>query len=152
MPNLYGNILSSIGCGIVGGQGVLPSANFGDRYAIFEPASQYTCANLVGKDLANPCVFILAGINMLRHIKQESLPQCDTRVAFTELSTDVYFKHYKFFRRLDDYAELLQKSLYKVMFDDMIQTPDIGGTFHTSDIIENIKAEVIKRMQASKRG
>uniref|UniRef100_A0A915KFX3 Isopropylmalate dehydrogenase-like domain-containing protein n=1 Tax=Romanomermis culicivorax TaxID=13658 RepID=A0A915KFX3_ROMCU len=68
MPNLYGNILSNIACGLVGGAGILSGVNVGEKYAVFETGSRNTGTNIAGKDLANPIAFIRAGVDMLYYL------------------------------------------------------------------------------------
>ncbi|AFV11133.1 isocitrate/isopropylmalate dehydrogenase LeuB [Thermacetogenium phaeum DSM 12270] len=67
MPNLYGDILSDLCAGLVGGLGVAPGANIGKDYAVFEPvhgsAPKYT-----GMDKVNPLATILSGVMMLKHL------------------------------------------------------------------------------------
>jgi isocitrate dehydrogenase (NAD+) len=66
LPNLYGDIVSDLAAGLVGGLGVAPGANFGTDYAIFE-AVHGTAPDLAGKDVANPTASILSAVMMLRH-------------------------------------------------------------------------------------
>ncbi len=67
LPNLYGDIVSDLAAGLVGGLGVAPGANIGDRIAVFEPvhgsAPKYT-----GMDKVNPLATILSGVMMLKHL------------------------------------------------------------------------------------
>jgi isocitrate dehydrogenase (NAD+) len=67
MPNLYGDILSDLAAGLVGGLGIAPGANIGDDYAVFEPvhgsAPKYT-----GQDKVNPTAEILSAALMLHHL------------------------------------------------------------------------------------
>ena len=67
LPNLYGDILSDLCAGLIGGLGVAPGANIGDTTALFEPthgsAPKYT-----GQNKVNPIAMILSGMLMLRHI------------------------------------------------------------------------------------
>jgi isocitrate dehydrogenase (NAD+) len=65
--NLDGDLLSDLCAGLVGGLGVVPGANLGDRCAVFE-AVHGTAPELAGKDLANPTALILSAELMLRHI------------------------------------------------------------------------------------
>lgn len=69
-PNLYGDILSDLCAGLVGGLGLAPSANIGEYFAVFEPvhgsAPKYTGLNKV-----NPTAAILSGVLLLRHLKEE---------------------------------------------------------------------------------
>jgi isocitrate dehydrogenase (NAD+) len=67
MPNLYGDILSDLCAGLIGGLGVAPGANIGETCAVFEPvhgsAPKYT-----GMDKVNPLATILSGVMMLKHL------------------------------------------------------------------------------------
>lgn len=69
--NLFGDILSDLTAGLVGGLGLAPGANIGDGAAIFE-AVHGTAPDIAGKDLANPTSVILAGVMMLRHLGEGS--------------------------------------------------------------------------------
>lgn len=66
-PNLYGDILSDLAAGLVGGIGLAPSANIGENAAIFEPVHG-SAPDIAGKNKANPSAAILSGCMMLRHI------------------------------------------------------------------------------------
>jgi isocitrate dehydrogenase (NAD+) len=68
MTNLYGDILSDLGAGLVGGLGVVPGANIGDQYAVFE-AVHGSAPDIAGKGIANPAALTLSGAMMLRHLK-----------------------------------------------------------------------------------
>ncbi|PKK81176.1 MAG: isocitrate dehydrogenase, partial [Thermoplasmata archaeon HGW-Thermoplasmata-2] len=65
--NLYGDILSDEIAGLVGGLGFAPSANIGERNAIFEPVHG-SAPDIAGKGIANPIAMILSGTMMLRHL------------------------------------------------------------------------------------
>jgi len=67
LPNLQGDIVSDLAAGLVGGLGFAPSANIGDRIAIFE-AVHGTAPDIAGKGVANPTSLLLSGLLMLRHI------------------------------------------------------------------------------------
>ena len=67
MPNLYGDVLSDLTAGMVGGLGVAPSANIGESAAIFEPIHG-SAPSHAGKNEANPSAMILSGAMMLRHL------------------------------------------------------------------------------------
>ncbi|HUG14033.1 MAG TPA: isocitrate/isopropylmalate dehydrogenase family protein [Thermomicrobiales bacterium] len=71
MPNLYGDVLSDLTAGMVGGLGVAPSANIGDTAAIFEPIHG-SAPSHAGKNEANPSAMILSGALMLRHLGELS--------------------------------------------------------------------------------
>ena len=81
MPNLYGDILSDVCAGLVGGLGVAPGANIGDEVALFEPthgsAPKYT-----GQNKVNPIAMILSGMMMLRHLgENEAADRLENAVA-----------------------------------------------------------------------
>jgi len=69
LENLYGDIVSDLCAGLVGGLGLVPGANLGDRYAIFE-AVHGTAPDIAGKNLASPLAVVLSGAMMLRHVGQ----------------------------------------------------------------------------------
>lgn len=117
MPNLYGNIVSNIGCGLVGGPGLVSGINLGDKYAVFETGTRNTGTSLVGQDAANPTAFIRALIDML------------------------------YFLGIDKHAKLINDSLMKVLTVDRIHTSDIGGTAKASDFVTAVDNEIKSRMQ-----
>jgi isocitrate dehydrogenase (NAD+) len=67
MENLYGDIISDLCAGLVGGLGLVPSANLGDNCAIFE-AVHGSAPDIAGKNLANPTALLRSALLMLRHI------------------------------------------------------------------------------------
>jgi len=67
LPNLYGDIISDLCAGLVGGLGVAPGANIGDRGAIFE-ATHGSAPKYAGQNKVNPTALILSGVLMLRHM------------------------------------------------------------------------------------
>ncbi|NYC95252.1 isocitrate/isopropylmalate dehydrogenase [Clostridium acetobutylicum] len=67
MPNLYGDILSDMAAGLVGGLGVAPGANIGKEISIFE-SIHGSAPDIAGKNIANPTAAILSGVMMLRYI------------------------------------------------------------------------------------
>ena len=67
LPNLYGDIVSDLAAGLVGGLGVAPGANIGDDCAMFE-AVHGSAPDIAGRDLANPMAMILSVVMMLRYI------------------------------------------------------------------------------------
>lgn len=83
MPNLYGNIISNIACGLVGGPGLVSGMNIGDKHAVFETVTKEffikpiqgtrnTGTSLAGRDIANPTAFIRASVDMLRYLELHS--------------------------------------------------------------------------------
>jgi isocitrate dehydrogenase (NAD+) len=67
LPNLYGDVVSDLAAGLVGGLGVVPSGNLGENAAIFE-AVHGTAPDIAGKGLANPTAILMSGIMMLEHL------------------------------------------------------------------------------------
>ncbi|WP_304340347.1 isocitrate/isopropylmalate dehydrogenase family protein [Metaclostridioides mangenotii] len=70
MPNLYGDILSDLGAGLVGGLGIIPSANIGKDVAIFE-AVHGSAPQIAGQNKANPTAIIQSAVMMLRHLGEQ---------------------------------------------------------------------------------
>ena len=68
MPNLYGNIVSNIGAGLVGGAGVCPGRNIGHEYVLFEQGARHTGLDLAFQNTANPTAMLLSSTQMLRHL------------------------------------------------------------------------------------
>lgn len=71
LTNLYGDIISDLAAGLVGGLGVVGSANLGDEAAIFE-AVHGTAPDIAGQGVANPTAILMSGIMMLDHIGEEA--------------------------------------------------------------------------------
>lgn len=69
LTNLYGDIVSDLGAGLVGGLGVAPGANIGADCAMFE-AVHGTAPDIAGKDIANPMAMILSAVLMLRYVDE----------------------------------------------------------------------------------
>jgi isocitrate dehydrogenase (NAD+) len=67
LENLYGDIVSDLCAGLIGGLGVAPGANIGDEYAVFE-AIHGNAPDIAGKNIANPIALILSGVLMLEYI------------------------------------------------------------------------------------
>lgn len=71
LPNLYGDILSDLAAGLVGGLGVAPGANIGEEVAEFE-AVHGSAPKYAGQNRVNPMAMILSGVMMLRHLGEQS--------------------------------------------------------------------------------
>ena len=67
MPNLYGDIVSDVGAGLIGGLGLTPSGNIGTDYAVFE-AVHGSAPDIAGKNLANPTAILFSSVMMLRYL------------------------------------------------------------------------------------
>ncbi|KAF3821939.1 hypothetical protein GH733_007313 [Mirounga leonina] len=112
MPNLYGNIVNNVCRGLVGGVGLVPGANYGHTYAVFETASRQSGRNLANKNMANPTAMLLASCIMLDYLK------------------------------LHSYATSIRIAILASMEKKDVHTPDIGGQSTTFDIIQNIISHV----------
>ena len=71
MPNLYGDIMSDLSSGLIGGLGLTPSGNMGNKVSIFE-AVHGSAPDIAGKGLANPTALLLSSCMMLRHMSLNS--------------------------------------------------------------------------------
>ncbi len=71
LPNLYGDVMSDLAAGLVGGLGVVPSANIGDEVAMFE-AVHGTAPDIAGYGLANPTALLMSAVLMLEHLSERS--------------------------------------------------------------------------------
>jgi len=83
MENLYGDIVSDLAAGLVGGLGVVPGANLGKTMAIFE-AVHGTAPDIAGQEKANPTALLLSAILMLRHME---MPQDADRIEKALIAT-----------------------------------------------------------------
>jgi isocitrate dehydrogenase (NAD+) len=72
LPNLYGDIVSDLCAGLVGGLGVVPAANLGTEIGVFE-AVHGSAPDIAGKSLANPTALLLSALLMLRHIDEGTM-------------------------------------------------------------------------------
>ncbi|XP_011932425.1 PREDICTED: isocitrate dehydrogenase [NAD] subunit alpha, mitochondrial-like [Cercocebus atys] len=113
MPNLYGDILSDLWAGLIGGLGVTPSGNIGaNGVAIFESihgmALDIAGKDIAGKDMANPRALLLSPVMMLRHIG------------------------------LFDHAARIEAACFATIKDGKSLTKDLGGNAKCSDFTEEI--------------
>jgi isocitrate dehydrogenase (NAD+) len=83
LENLYGDVVSDLAAGLVGGLGVTPGANFGDERAIFE-AVHGSAPDIAGKNLANPLALLMSAVMMLNHLNDihddPSFGECAQRI------------------------------------------------------------------------
>jgi isocitrate dehydrogenase (NAD+) len=108
LPNLYGDIVSDLCAGLVGGLGVVSSANLGENgVGVFE-AVHGTAPDIAGQNKANPTALLLSAVLMLQHLDEDAM------------------------------ADRIMKALFKVLEDGSGRTPDIGGTATTSAFTEAI--------------
>lgn len=114
MPNLYGDIISDLCAGLIGGLGLTPSANVGENGLALMEAVHGTAPDIAGKDMANPTALLLSGCMMLRHLG------------------------------LHDHADSIQNAALTVIADGKYRTRDLGGKAGTQDytkaIIDNLGA------------
>jgi len=111
--NLYGDIVSDLCAGFVGGLGVTPGANIGDNDAVFE-AVHGSAPNIAGQDLANPLALLMSGVMMLNYMADEREdPEC---------------------RKASDRI----KAAYNRALDDGQKTKDLGGALGTRDFTKAI--------------
>jgi isocitrate dehydrogenase (NAD+) len=87
MPNLYGDIVSDLCAGLVGGLGVVPAANLGTEIGVFE-AVHGSAPDIAGKGLANPTALLLSALLMLRHIGEGKMADRIMTALGTVLATD----------------------------------------------------------------
>ncbi|NWZ60869.1 IDH3G dehydrogenase, partial [Haliaeetus albicilla] len=108
MPNLYGNIINNVCAGLVGGPGLVPGANYGHDYAVFETATRNTGKSIANRNIANPTATLLAACMMLDHL------------------------------RLHNHASTIRQAVLASLDDPRTHTPDIGGQGTTSGAIQSI--------------
>ncbi len=92
LPNLYGDIVSDLAAGLVGGLGVAPGANIGEQAAVFEPVHG-SAPKYAGQNKANPTALILSAALMLRHLGETSAADAveeATRAVIAEGQTTTY--------------------------------------------------------------
>jgi len=103
-PNLYGNLITNVGCGLVGGPGVLAGANYGIHgEAVFEPGARHVAADIQGAGVANPTGMLLSGVMLLRHVG------------------------------LSEHADRVEKAINDVYSRGKILTRDVGGLATTKE-------------------
>jgi tartrate dehydrogenase/decarboxylase / D-malate dehydrogenase len=112
--NLFGDILSDLGAGVVGSMGLAPSANLNPEHefpSMFEPVHG-SAPDIAGKQMANPVAQIWSGAMMLSHLGHS------------------------------DVADAIEQAIVDVLASGEVRTPDIGGNARTSDLGGAIAAQV----------
>jgi isocitrate dehydrogenase (NAD+) len=84
--NLFGDILSDLVAGLVGGLGIVPGANMGTEYAVFE-AVHGSAPDIAGQNKANPTALLQSGIMMLRHLSQNEAADRIEKAMFSTLAS-----------------------------------------------------------------
>ena len=105
--NFYGDFLSDLAAGLVGGLGIAPGANIGDDIAIFE-AVHGSAPDIAGQNKANPTALILSSIEMLKYLN------------------------------LNEYAEKIEKAIFKVLALPNFKTYDLSGNIGTKEFTDKI--------------
>ncbi len=105
--NQFGDILSDLGAGLVGGLGLGPSAEIGDRHGLFQP-SHGTAPGIAGKDIANPLASILSGAMMLDWLGETRNDSAATAAG-----------------------QCIEAAVAQVLAAGQVRTPDLGGTAGT---------------------
>lgn len=118
MENQFGDILSDLGAGIVGGLGLGPSGEIGEEHGLFQP-SHGTAPGIAGKNIANPIATILSAAMMLDWLGDRN----DDSV-------------------LTGAAVMLEKAVAKVIQEGAVRTPDLGGDASTSQVARAVAFEV----------
>ncbi|HJZ56507.1 MAG TPA: isocitrate/isopropylmalate dehydrogenase family protein [Gemmataceae bacterium] len=88
MENLFGDVISDLAAGLVGGLGLVPGANLGSRYAVFE-AVHGSAPDIAGKGLANPIAVIRSGVMMLEHVGHRAAGERIERAVMKTLANGV---------------------------------------------------------------
>ena len=112
--NEFGDILSDLGAALVGGLGMAPSAEVGNRYGLFQP-SHGTAPGIAGKDIANPLAMVLSGAMMLDWLGTTR----DDPAAVAA-------------------GKEIESAVAKVLAEGRVRTPDLGGTAGTQAVGEAV--------------
>ncbi|KAE8292744.1 Isocitrate dehydrogenase [NAD] subunit gamma 1 [Larimichthys crocea] len=108
MPNLYGNVVSNVCAGLVGGPGLVPGANYGEDYAVFETGTRNTGKSIANHNTANPTAMLLASCLLLDHLK------------------------------LHAYAAMIRRGVLSTVSETRLHTADLGGQGSTSEVVQSI--------------
>ncbi|XP_051282626.1 isocitrate dehydrogenase [NAD] subunit gamma, mitochondrial-like isoform X1 [Dicentrarchus labrax] len=108
MPNLYGNVVSNVCAGLVGGPGLVPGANYGEDYAVFETGTRNTGKSIANRNTANPTAMLLASCLLLDHLK------------------------------LHAYASMIRRAILSTVSETRLHTADLGGQGSTSEVVQSI--------------
>jgi 3-isopropylmalate dehydrogenase len=117
MENMFGDILSDLAAGLIGGMGFAPSADIGDRHAVFQP-SHGTAPDIAGRGLADPTAALLSAAMMLDWLAERGAGQ--------------------------NYAEAAAalRGAIDAAFAGGLRTPDIGGRHGTADAVRAVAAHL----------
>lgn len=112
MPNLYGNIVSNIGAGLIGGAGVAPGENIGKNAVIYEPGARHTYKTKAFQNVANPTAMLLSSTHMLKHIG------------------------------LGTSGNLIESAIYRVYKNTDVRTKDLGGGTSTAGFVKEVNRHI----------
>ncbi|XP_013413294.1 isocitrate dehydrogenase [NAD] subunit alpha, mitochondrial [Lingula anatina] len=112
MPNLYGDILSDLCAGLIGGLGVTPSGNIGENGAAIFESVHGTAPDIAGQDKANPTALLLSAVMMLRHMG------------------------------LTEHARKIEKACFETIREGNVRTADLGGSSKCSEYTQEICRKV----------
>ncbi|CAK6973296.1 isocitrate dehydrogenase subunit gamma%2C mitochondrial-like [Scomber japonicus] [Scomber scombrus] len=112
MPNLYGNVVSNVCAGLVGGPGLVPGANYGEDYAVFETGTRNTGKSIANRNTANPTAMLLASCLLLDHLK------------------------------LHAYASMIRRAILSTVSETRLHTSDLGGQGSTSEVVRSIMNDI----------
>ncbi|EEZ99075.1 putative isocitrate dehydrogenase [NAD] subunit alpha, mitochondrial-like Protein [Tribolium castaneum] len=107
-PNLYGNIVANVICGLIGGPGLVSGRNYGAHYAVFEPGTRNSGRTIANKNIANPVAMLNASVDMLYHLG--------------------YVQH----------AKVIENAIFQAVAKDKVHTPDLGGSASSVDVVKKI--------------
>ncbi len=88
LPNLYGDIVSDLCAGLIGGLGIAQGANIGKNYAVFEPVHG-SAPDIAGQDKANPTAMLMSAIEMLNYIGEKEAGEKIKKALFKTLEADI---------------------------------------------------------------
>lgn len=108
LPNLYGNIVSNLSAGLVGGAGIVNGESYSEDVAVFEPGARHPFLTGAGRNIANPTAMLLSASSMLRHLS------------------------------LVSYADQIDNAIHKVIKVGRYRTRDIGGHSTQQDFFKAI--------------
>jgi 3-isopropylmalate dehydrogenase len=117
-PNLFGDILSDEASQVVGGLGMAPAANIGDKFALFEPVHG-AAFDIAGKQIANPSSFILSAKMMFEWLGMKN----NDKSCY-------------------DAAKKIEDAVYGIVKEG-IKTKDIGGNKSTREFTQNVISHII---------
>lgn len=125
LPNLYGNVVGNVCCGIVGGPGITAGSNYNgsitagtlESRALFEMATRNTGTSITGQNVANPCAFQMAGAKLLEYYQ------------------------------LWDHANIIRNAITHTLDVEKVHTPDLGGTASTMDVVHCINSYIKKELK-----